>query len=508
VLDLLLVNPGGIHGVYGDLGEDLVAREQPLWCRLLAGYLLDRGWSVEICDQDSQNLTVMNIALTAASKNARIVALVVAGHQPSASTQSMPMARQIAEAVRLPGLVTQDDELYRPVVVMLGNHPSALPTRTLLEEPVDYVIDGEGPVTLDVLLQGVKPEDVPGKELPGLVWRGTGHLVGTIIKNPLAPLLDLDEDLHGNAWHLLPSFSSYKAHSWQCLDDLSMRSPYAAIYTSLSCPMRCSFCMIQTMFHSHQHRRRSPARVVEEVKWLYDQGVRTYKVIDELFVLNREHVRAICQGIVDLGIGDDINLWAYSRTDSFHVEDLPLMRRAGIKWLALGIESGAHAVRDAARKNLRHDENNDPIVSAVRAIQAADINVIGNYIFGLQNDTHETMRSTLDLALELNTEFANFYSCMAYPGSALYDEVLRDRSQDLPSSWAAYSQHNRFCHPLRNDNLNAAEVLAFRDVAFREYYTNANYQAMIRRRFGYMAVEHISKMLEYRLERDLLKEPA
>ena len=53
-------------------------------------------------------------------------------------------------------------------------------------------------------------------------------------------------------------------------------------------------------------------------------------------------------------------------------------------------------------------------------VRDAGINVISNYIFGLEHDTHETMRQTLDLALELNTEMANMYPCQALPGSPMH----------------------------------------------------------------------------------------
>ncbi len=395
---------------------------------------------------------------------------------------------------------------------MLGNHPSALPERTLREEPIDYVVDGEGPVTLDGLLNVLNGRPGAVATIPGLVrWVHPAHEhdpPAHVVRNPLAPLLDLDRDLHGRAWHLLPPLTKYRAHNWHVLDG-SLRSPYAAVYTSLSCPFHCSFCMIQTMFHSHEHRRRSPVAVVEEISFLYHQhGVRSIKIIDELFVLNRHHYRAICQLLAEAYPEGELNLWAYARTDTVHPEDLPLLRRAGIRWLALGIEAADPSVRAGAGKALKPDRGllpNGAIVETVRAIQAADISVIGNYIFGLPDDTHETMWATFDLATGLNTEWANFYVAMPYPGSQLYDQVARERPEDLPPSWAAYSQHNRHTLPLRNANLSAADILRFRDAAFVNYFSSSRYREMLRAKFGRSALEQVDRMLTYRLERDLLK---
>src|SRR5205823_2743163 len=127
---------------------------------------------------------------------------------------------------------------------------------------------------------------------------------------------------------------------------------------------------------------------------------------------------------------------------------------------------------------------------------AAGINVIGNYIFGLPEDDRETMQATLDLATDLNCEFANFYSAMAYPGSPLYALALR-QGVPLPERWTGYSQHSRDCLPLPTRHLPAAEVLRFRDQAFLTYYTNQRYLEMVQRRFGLETVEHIRHMTRY-----------
>jgi anaerobic magnesium-protoporphyrin IX monomethyl ester cyclase len=524
MIDILLIHPGATHGIYGALGDKLTSVEPPLWPRLIAGYLLDRGWKVEILDQECEGISAEEVAQRVRKIFPRIVAICVFGHQPSASTQQMTGSRAIAQAINDIGWETFDSAppmRTKPIVVMLGNHPSALPERTLREEPVDYVIDGEGPVTLDAMLKlatftgGNTDDTLTLDKIPGLVWWGYGgsQKRETVYCNPPAPLFDVDRDLHGNAWHLLPPPSRYRAHAWQCLSDQATRTPYAAVYTSLGCPYTCGFCMINTFQHTNKYRMRSPEKVVAEMSWLaHEHGVRTFKIIDELFILNRAHYTAIANGLIELQenhIGP-INVWAYSRTDAPHLrEDLPLLRAAGVQWLALGIESGSGEVRDLARKKLRADDDtNQAIHAVVRDIRSAGISVIGNYIFGLVGDTQESMLQTLELALELNTEFANFYCAHAYPGSALYDEVARDRPQDLPPSWAAYSQHNRHTYPLRTEALSPAQILAFRDAAFKEYFTSPRWREMVHAKFGPAAIAHVDEMLQYELVRDLLEESA
>ena len=113
--------------------------------------------------------------------------------------------------------------------------------------------------------------------------------------------------------------------------------------------------------------------------------------------------------------------------DTVKDDMLDKLKRAGFNWLALGIEAADERVLTDVDKRYEVDE----VYDTVRRIKAAGINVIGNYIFGLPEDTHDTMQRTLDLALDLNCEFANFYSAMAYPGSPLYEQAIR-RGWRLP----------------------------------------------------------------------------
>ncbi|MFQ5766096.1 MAG: B12-binding domain-containing radical SAM protein, partial [Rhodospirillales bacterium] len=281
-LDLLLVNPGGRTRFYQDLGMELTAVEPPLWCRLIAGYARDRGYSVRILDAEALDLEPAAVADAVRDADPRLVGMVVFGHQPSASTQQMVGASEACLAIKeaAPGT---------PIIIV-GGHVSALPERTLAEAAADFACKGEGPATVVQLLDALAGGgDLANVE--GLVWHGGD---GTVI-NPPAPLIqDLDKDLHGDVWDLLP-MEEYRAHNWQCFGELEARKPYAAIYTSLGCPYKCAFCCINAPFDVNRYRMRRPQAVVDEIQHLHDAyGVKTFKIIDEMFVLNERHVRDIC----------------------------------------------------------------------------------------------------------------------------------------------------------------------------------------------------------------------
>lgn len=484
--DLILINPAAAHGIYGPLGGELIAIEPPLWVRLIAGYVRDQGFTVTIIDAEAEGLDAEETARQVRRiTDAKLICIAVYGHQPSASTQQMHGAGELARALR--GNVGCE-------VIMVGGHPSALPVRTLTEEAVDYVGVGEGHLTVAALLYGVDVAIVPG-----LVWRD-----GKAIRvNAPAPLCEDLRLLHGSVWNSLP-MKLYRAHNWQCFSDLSQRQPYASIYTSLGCPHKCSFCCINAPFDSNRYRMRSPADVVDEIEYLLEEhGVRTFKITDEMFVLNARHYVAICRQLIDRGIGPKINIWAYARVDTVAPHNLSMLRAAGIRWLALGIESGSAHVRDGASKRLRTED----IVGTVRRIQAADINVIGNFMFGLRDDDRATMQATLDLSLECMPDFANFYATMAYPGSALYAQAIKE-NWTLPATWRGFSQHNDDCRPLDTGHISGREVLAFRDQAFTRFFTDDRYRAHVHDKFGWDTLAHVDKMVGYKLKRKLLENAA
>jgi len=489
-IDLLLINPGGREQIYQSLGGELTAVEPPLWCRLIGGYVRDRGYRIAIIDSEAENWGPDRVAEHVRDLNPRLVAMVVFGHQPSASTQQMVGAGTACVAIKkaAPDI---------PILI-IGGHVSALPEQTLREETVDFVCKGEGPVTavqlLEALAEGATEEGLAKVE--GLVWRRDGSVT---INGPAALVSDLAGELHGDVWDLLP-MSKYRAHNWQCFGDLSKRQPYASIYTSLGCPYKCSFCCINAPFDVNRYRMRAPEAVVAEIDKLHNTyGVKTYKIIDEMFVLNERHVMAICDLLIERNYG--LNIWAYARVDTVKPHMLDKLRRAGFRWLALGIESGSKHVRDGALKALKSND----IVDTVRQIQLAGIHVIGNFIFGLPDDDFVSMKETLELAKELNCEFANFYSAMAYPGSPLYALAVQN-NWPLPESWSGYSQHSFDCRPLPTATLSAADVLRFRDEAFDDYFSNLRYLDMVTQRFGWETRKHIEQMASHALPRKLLQE--
>ena len=226
--------------------------------------------------------------------------------------------------------------------------------------------------------------------------------------------------------------------------------------------------------------------------------IKNVKIADELFVLNPHHFGSICDMIIERGY--DFNIWAYSRVDTCKPEYLDKLRKAGVKWLGLGIENPNTELRKEIHKDGFKEVS---VLDLFQTMRDAGINIAGNYIFGLPFDTVESMEATLQFALDNPTEMTNMYSAMAYPGSPLHGQAKRD-GLSLPTTYSGYSQHSYDAINLSNKHLKASEILKFRDHAWDTYHASAGYHKLINAKFGKKALDELNATRKVKLKRKAL----
>ena len=500
--DILFVHPNASEKIYQGLAKNNAAIEPPIWAAMLANSVRTKGHRPEILDAEVEGLDYLSAAKRITEYKAKVVCFVVYGQQPSASSQNMEGAT--ATARELKNLAPDT------FVVFVGGHVAALPMETMDKETcIDALCQNEGVYTLHALLSLSKINDTELKRVPGLVFRDRE---GNVIMNESSAIVakeDLEQDLPGMAWDLLPPLSRYRTAGWHSWSNDTEKQPFAALYTSLGCPYKCSFCMINiinrtkqgpnvTSQDSNTFRFWSPEFIIKQFDEIARQGVRNVKIADELFVLNPRHFEAICDLIIQRGY--DFNIWAYSRVDTCKPKYLAKLEKAGIKWLGLGIENPNNELRKEIHKEGFQDVK---VLDLINNIRDAGINVGGNYIFGLPYDTKESMEATLQFAIENPTEMANFYSAMAYPGSPLYNQA-RIFGQELPTTYSGFSQHSYDTLNLGNSHVSSAEILAFRDKAWDTYHSSEKYLNLLENKFGQKARDELDSTKTIKLKRKLL----
>ena len=502
MVDVLFVTPDSSHQAYQDLANVYSAIEPPTWSLLLAEACRAKGFSPAILDCDAERLSLEESVKRINDTKARLVVFVLYGQNPNSGTTSMIGAVKLANALKQSGIGAP--------ICFCGSHSQALPREVLAYDDIDLVLLNEGVYALLNLLRSNLKSDLA--TINGIGWKDDGQIILNDAEK-VVPQDRMDEDMPGYAWDLLPykerPLDLYRAHFWHAGFDHNKRTPFAAIYTSLGCQFACEFCMINIInridngdwvdaSHSRGMRFWSPDWVKREMKKLADLGVETLRISDEMFFLNRKFYLPILENCIDEDFG--FNMWTYSRIDTVRPKVLETFKKAGVNWLALGVEAGNQMVRQEVFKGSFQEVN---IREVCDTIQQADINIISNYIFGFPEDTHETMQQTLDLALELNTEMANMYPCQALPGSPMYHTAKRN-DWALPSTYEGYAFLSYESEPLQTKFLSAAEVLKFRDDAWNTYFTNDNYLNVVENRFGDQQRRNVEDMAKIRLKRKLL----
>jgi len=505
-LDILFVHPSAKelrYLIYQDLEKNDAAIEPPIWAAMLANHCRTKGFSTEILDCEAEGLRIVDASSQALDFKSRIICIVVYGQQPSASTQNMEGAIKLSDEIKRQGPDSK--------IVLLGPHVSALPKEVLKNHPsVDFICQNEGVYTLSNLLMVQNFDDVSFlRKVKGLGFRDGDNVILNAPER-IVPKNLLEQDLPGMAWDLLPNLNKYRTAGWHSWPNKSDKSPFAAIYTSLGCPFRCSFCMINIINRtklgddidssdSNVFRFWQPEFIIKQFDYMAKVGIKNVKIADELFVFNTKHFMKICDLLIERDYG--FNIWCYSRIDTCKPAYLEKMKKAGINWIGLGIENPNQVLRKEVHKG---GYKGIKILDIINSVRDAGIGVGANYIFGLPMDNEETIKETLQYAMDNITDMANFYCAMAYPGSPLYLEAVR-KGWKLPDTYAGYSQHSYYTHPLSNGLLTSEEILAFRDQAYIKYHSNPVYLKRLEDQYGVDAATNVRDTLKIDLKRKILE---
>lgn len=495
--DVLFINPNSAVTNYQGLSSKYSAIEPPTWALLLAESVRSVGFNPKILDCDAERLDDVEATRRVIDIMPRLVLFVVYGQNPNSSTSNMSgalaLANNIKQVISLP-------------VAFVGAHVAAVPLEVLSEPSVDIVFLNEGVYALRNLLSSDLSLDLPN-------IKGIGYKVSNsaMLNDPetTVPQDKMDQDLPGYAWDLLPKrfapLDLYRSHYWHSNFSDVDRSPFAAIYTSLGCNFKCDFCMINIINRTDNRPGISAADsafmrfwsvdwVIKQLKILKELGVRHVRLNDEMFFLNKKYYVPLLERIISEDL--NFNFWAYARCDSVREEMLPLFKNAGINWLALGIESGSYEIR---REISKGSFKSIDVRELIRNIEDQGISVIANYIFGLPGDTYESMNSTLDMAIELNTDMINMYPCQPLPGSPMHAKMLMRGFKNR--SFSEYSFYSYDSRPLPTESLTSGQIVAFRDMAWEKYMSNENYLSKVEKKFGSTERRNIERLLEIKLKR-------
>ncbi len=299
----------------------------------------------------------------------------------SIMTFQRPTAAGIMELVR---------SLKPGAKIVVGGYDPSLAPEAYEAMSVDYLIRGEGEVTFRELLRAI--ERGAGFEgISGLTFRtanGWAH-------NPVRPPHKLE-----SGEIRLPRRDARVLKGYTFLG-----RQVDVVETSRGCTYDCSFCSIIEM-RGRNFFTYSFDRVLADIRDARDHGARTIFLVDDNIMLNVKRFEALCEAIIAAGLNDlDYFVQAMTSSIANHGESLaPLMKRAGFRYVFLGIENileGDLEFLRASAKNTARDNGRstgNATLQAIDYLHRHDMYVVGGLIVGNPGDTRESIEANLEFA--------------------------------------------------------------------------------------------------------------
>jgi len=363
----------------------------PLYFVYVAGAAREVGFEAEIYDAMTKNVGYEEIERKLAASKPDVVAVSVITCTEPDAIKVLELAKRVNPQV---------------VTVMGGVHASFMYEEIFSKtDAVDFVIRGEGEVTIAELLTVLRDGGDPGG-VRGLAFR----VDGVVRVSPPRPLMESLDGLP-MAWDLL-DWNDYKYY-------ILPGSRLGAVCTSRGCDKECTFCS-QQKYWMQTWRARSPEDVVREMQTLRDDwGVDVVLFTDDYPTPDRGRWERLLDLIIEHGL--DMKILMETRAaDIIRDEDiLHKYKKAGIIHIYVGTEATDQESLDFIKKDLSIEESK----RALRLLREIGIITETSMILGFPDETEDSIARTLELALEFNPDFAHFLAIAPWPYSDIYGEL-------------------------------------------------------------------------------------
>lgn len=354
-----------------------------------------------------------------------------------------------ASVVDAVALLRLAKEVNPRVVTVLGNVHATFCYEELLrapDNPIDFIVRGEGEQTLPRLLDCLNAGDDPVK-VSGLAFRLDNEVIVTAAASFIADL-----DALTPAWDLV-EWPIYSYHP-------KPGSTLAIVSSSRGCRMNCSFCS-QQLFWQRTWRGRRPDAFVGELELLRDRfGVNVVMLADEIPTRDQARWEKILDLLIERQVG--VKLLMETRVDDI-LRDAPLMekyRLASVEHIYVGVEAGSQATLDLFRKGTKTAQSKQ----AIDLINGADIVSETSFVLGMPDETPESIAATVALAKEYDPDMAFFLAIAPWPYSQLYPEL------EPYVATKDYRRYNLVEPVLKPRKMTMAEVETALGHAARDFY--------------------------------------
>jgi anaerobic magnesium-protoporphyrin IX monomethyl ester cyclase len=346
------------------------------------------------------------------------------------------------------------------VTMIGGSHVSFWDENALNECPsIDIIVRREGEVTFLKLLKCIEAKN----NFEGVLGTTVRAVDGKIIRNGDRPFFEDLDSLPVPAFHLLPLDSFHR-----------MGKTIFPLTTSRGCVQWCDFCSTVRMF-GRRYSMRSPKNVVDEIEMLHNKyGETQFTFYDDAFTVNRDHVIKMCEDIKTRKL--NITWDCETRVDMVDKDLLETMRNAGCITVWFGVESGSEKILGQMNKKIKLEETRQ----AFKIAQKAGLMTIASAVIGFPGETEETAWETINFINSLNPDDIGFYVATPYPGTPMYDQVIKN-------GWLRVTDFNKYdtaTPTFETPYLSMERIREIRYKAHQKFYLRPGYVFKMLRKGG------------------------
>jgi len=419
----------------------------PIWLALAAGVAEKRGNTITLIDAPAEIITVEQTI-----------------------ERLLPFEPNLAVVETSTGSITSDIRFVAELkkafpsmfVCLVGNHATALHEEVLAQYPIaDAVARNEYEETISELAN-VLSDGRALETVTSLTWRDGS----TVHTNPQRPANQKLDDMPF-ASEIFKRFCKSTDYFFA-----AGRYPQMMVYTGRGCPYLCTYCVYPQNFYGHTYIHRSPESIAAEFRYIENNFPEVVEVTieDDTFTVYKKHTIDVCKLLIEQ---KNKLTWTCNVRADLDEETMRWMKKANCRLVIVGFESGSNEILKLMKKGVTVEQ-----FKASENAKKTGLLIHACYMMGNRGETLETMYETLNLAKRLNTDTAQFFPLMIYPGTEAYEWAKKENLINAKSfdEWLTpEGLHNTV---VRTHDLSAQEIVDFCNYARREYYVRPAYMFM------------------------------
>ncbi len=339
-------------------------------------------------------------------------------------------------------------------VIIGGPHCTLNPEQSLANIPAaDISVNGDGEYALVDIAKSLEGTH-PLNEIPGVVYRKNSTIA---YGKPTKPIENLDS-LPFPARHLVKKYEYGKSSK------LFMYKPrMTSLTTTRGCPYRCRYCTRRAFTH-HRYRQRSVENVLAEFHSIIEQGYESVMISDDIFLAHQKRAHIILDKLIEM----DTTLDLFIGGDRADVTDRTLyekMKRAGVKYLSLGLISGNQDTLDFYKKQTTVEQ----IRRGVLLCDELGFFIYGNFILGAPFEDRSHFNNTIKFVCSLPLDSVRFHPTAYRQGSDLWQELF-SQGKIQGDDYEIYADKSRGLSAFSKEEISRYCRLAMQRFFYRPQY--------------------------------------